>query len=112
MSYYLRHGDRKTVSDPQYPVKVNSNTFGCDQNGETRTGAPRRFEERDLNVLLRNWRRLNVGMEGRNCWEPGTSFCLTYRPRSLSFSVSLSLRLWLIHVVCLRDVFRKYRRIL
>lgn len=42
------------------------------------TEASRRFRvgrERDLNVLLRNWRRLSVGMEGRNCWQPGASFC-------------------------------------
>lgn len=35
---------------------------------------PYRFGERDLNVLLRNWRRLGVGMEGRNCRQP--SACL------------------------------------
>lgn len=39
---------------------------------------PYRFGERDLNVLLRNWRRLGVGTEGRNCRQP--SACLAYDP--------------------------------
>ena len=50
---------------------------------------PYRFGERDLNVLLRNWRRLGVGMEGRNCRQPRfVNIDVRSALRSCKFSLS------------------------
>lgn len=66
---------------------------------------PYRFGERDLNVLLRNWRRLGVGMEGRNCRQP--SACLLVYDPSHPIPVSLPFIPGLDS-----DSLRKYRRML